>query len=157
VDPFPDPLLLRKSGSASDRTRTSDSVARNSDHYVTEGVCIIMTLINFPLSCTSQNSYTAWNFRHANSFRFLSLCFGSCTMWIWATFRRHRSYMFPPKPFQHRQRPGCVTSQEQNHRHSEAQQSLRLVMHRLPALCMTYTRPCSGWTLPYRFETVVPT
>jgi hypothetical protein len=32
VDPVPGPLLLRKSGSASNRTRTSGSVARNSDH-----------------------------------------------------------------------------------------------------------------------------
>jgi hypothetical protein len=31
-DPVPDPLLLRKSGSAGNRTRTSGSVARNSDH-----------------------------------------------------------------------------------------------------------------------------
>jgi hypothetical protein len=32
VDPVPDPLLLRKSGSARNRTQTSGSVARNSDH-----------------------------------------------------------------------------------------------------------------------------
>jgi hypothetical protein len=32
VDPVPDPLLLRKSGSAGDRIRTSGSAARNSDH-----------------------------------------------------------------------------------------------------------------------------
>jgi hypothetical protein len=32
VDPVPDPLLLRKSGSVGNRTRTSGSVARNSDH-----------------------------------------------------------------------------------------------------------------------------
>jgi hypothetical protein len=32
VDPVPDPLLLIKSGSAGNRTRTSVSVARNSDH-----------------------------------------------------------------------------------------------------------------------------
>jgi hypothetical protein len=32
VDPVPDPLLLRKSGSAGNRTRASRSVARNSDH-----------------------------------------------------------------------------------------------------------------------------
>jgi hypothetical protein len=31
VDPVPDPLLLRKSDSAGNRTRTSVSVARNSD------------------------------------------------------------------------------------------------------------------------------
>jgi hypothetical protein len=32
VDPIPDPLLLRKSGSTVNRTWTSGSVARNSDH-----------------------------------------------------------------------------------------------------------------------------
>jgi hypothetical protein len=32
VDPVPDPLLLRKSGKAGNRTRTSGYVARNSDH-----------------------------------------------------------------------------------------------------------------------------
>jgi hypothetical protein len=32
VGPVPDPLLLRKSGSAGNRTRTTGSVARNSDH-----------------------------------------------------------------------------------------------------------------------------
>jgi hypothetical protein len=32
VDPVPDPLLLRKSGRARNRTRTSGSVARNSDY-----------------------------------------------------------------------------------------------------------------------------
>jgi hypothetical protein len=32
VDPVPDPLLLSKSGSAGNRTPTSESVARNSDH-----------------------------------------------------------------------------------------------------------------------------
>ena len=31
MDPVPDPLLLRKSGSAGNRTRDSVSVARNSD------------------------------------------------------------------------------------------------------------------------------
>jgi hypothetical protein len=32
VDPVPDPLLLRKSGSVKNRIRASGSVARNSDH-----------------------------------------------------------------------------------------------------------------------------
>jgi hypothetical protein len=32
VGPVPDPLLLRKSGSARNRNRASGSVARNSDH-----------------------------------------------------------------------------------------------------------------------------
>jgi hypothetical protein len=32
IEPFPDPLLFRKSGSAGNRTGTSGSVARNSDH-----------------------------------------------------------------------------------------------------------------------------
>jgi hypothetical protein len=32
VDPVSDPLILRKSGSAGNRTRTSGSVARNFDY-----------------------------------------------------------------------------------------------------------------------------
>jgi hypothetical protein len=36
VYPVPDPLLLRKSGSVGNRTRTSGPVARNSDHWTTE-------------------------------------------------------------------------------------------------------------------------
>jgi hypothetical protein len=43
VDSNPDPLFLRKSGSAVNRNRTSGSVARNSDftpaHYVCNTVC----------------------------------------------------------------------------------------------------------------------
>jgi hypothetical protein len=35
LDPISDPLLLRKSDSAENRTRTSGSIARNSDHYTT--------------------------------------------------------------------------------------------------------------------------
>jgi hypothetical protein len=38
MDPVRDPLLLRKPGSAGNRTRTSGSVARNSDHQTTEAV-----------------------------------------------------------------------------------------------------------------------
>jgi hypothetical protein len=38
VDPVPDPLLLRKCGSAGNRTRTSGSVASNSDHDTIEAV-----------------------------------------------------------------------------------------------------------------------
>jgi hypothetical protein len=41
VDPVPDPLLLRKSGSTGNRTRTSGSVARNSGHQATEAVNIL--------------------------------------------------------------------------------------------------------------------
>jgi hypothetical protein len=40
VDHIPDPLLLRKSGSAGNRTQTSGSVARNSNHWTTEAVII---------------------------------------------------------------------------------------------------------------------
>jgi hypothetical protein len=35
VDPVPNPLLLRKSGSAGNLTRISESVARNYDHWTT--------------------------------------------------------------------------------------------------------------------------
>jgi hypothetical protein len=35
MDPVPDPLLLRKSGSAGNRTQTSASASRNSDYWTT--------------------------------------------------------------------------------------------------------------------------
>jgi hypothetical protein len=38
VDPVPNSLLLRKSGSAGNRTGTSGSAPRNSDHWTTEAV-----------------------------------------------------------------------------------------------------------------------
>jgi hypothetical protein len=46
MDPVPDPLLLRESGSAGNRTRTSGSVAKNSDHYTTEAVYVHVHRIN---------------------------------------------------------------------------------------------------------------
>jgi uncharacterized protein YcbK (DUF882 family) len=45
VDPAPDPLLFRKSGSTGNRTRTSGSVARNSDHQTAAAVDIIIIII----------------------------------------------------------------------------------------------------------------
>jgi hypothetical protein len=42
VDPVPEPLLLRKSGSAENRTRTPGSVPRNSDHWTTEVVYFLL-------------------------------------------------------------------------------------------------------------------
>jgi hypothetical protein len=51
VDPVPDPILLRKSGSAGNRTRTSGSVARNSDYYTTEGDSFTFTLLFFFWFC----------------------------------------------------------------------------------------------------------
>jgi hypothetical protein len=41
MDPVLDPLLLSKSGSAGNRTRTSGSVVKNSDHQTTEAVIYI--------------------------------------------------------------------------------------------------------------------
>jgi hypothetical protein len=46
VDPVPDPILLRKSGNPGNRTRTSGSVARNSDLKTTEAVGIDIALLN---------------------------------------------------------------------------------------------------------------
>jgi hypothetical protein len=42
VDSVPDPLLLRKSGSAENQTRTSGPAARNSDHWTTEAVTVAL-------------------------------------------------------------------------------------------------------------------
>jgi hypothetical protein len=44
VDSVPYPLLLRKFGGVGNRTSTSGSVARNSDHWTTEAVFIIQLL-----------------------------------------------------------------------------------------------------------------
>jgi hypothetical protein len=44
VDPVPDPLILRKSGSAGNRTRTSGSVARNSAQETTQAVYLKLKL-----------------------------------------------------------------------------------------------------------------
>jgi hypothetical protein len=38
VNPVPDPLFLRKSGSTGNRTQASGSVARDSDHWTREVV-----------------------------------------------------------------------------------------------------------------------
>jgi hypothetical protein len=42
VHPVLDPLLLRKSGSAGNLTRTSGSAAMNSDQYTTEAVNFLL-------------------------------------------------------------------------------------------------------------------
>jgi ABC-type proline/glycine betaine transport system permease subunit len=46
VDPVPDPLLPRKSGSAGIGTRTARSVTRNSDHQTTEADIYMVYLPN---------------------------------------------------------------------------------------------------------------
>jgi hypothetical protein len=48
VDPIPDPLLLRKSGSAGNETRTSGSVAMHSDQQTTAVVTVIEHFREFP-------------------------------------------------------------------------------------------------------------
>jgi hypothetical protein len=65
VNPVPDPLLLRNSGSAGNGTRTSGSVARNSDHYHRGGLKItrileqIGNIPNFSISlCFSPKAIT---------------------------------------------------------------------------------------------------
>jgi hypothetical protein len=67
VDPVPDPLLLRKSRSAGNRTRTSGSVAKNSDHQTTEAVCYYIN--------KSQN---AWNKKGALKMKDNSVASPSC-------------------------------------------------------------------------------
>jgi hypothetical protein len=42
VNPVSDPLLLRKSGSAGNRARTSGSAVRNSDHRTTEAAYFLL-------------------------------------------------------------------------------------------------------------------
>jgi hypothetical protein len=47
VDSVPDTLLLRKSGSAENRTQTSGSVTRNSNHKTTEAVTDALRVLKF--------------------------------------------------------------------------------------------------------------
>jgi hypothetical protein len=44
MDPVPDPLLLRKPGSAENRSRTSGFVGMNDDHKTTEAVKFYMNV-----------------------------------------------------------------------------------------------------------------
>jgi hypothetical protein len=55
VDPVPHPLLLRISGSAGNRTRTSGSVAMNCDHSTTEAVYFLLhNIYKFSLYLTGN-------------------------------------------------------------------------------------------------------
>jgi hypothetical protein len=56
VDPVPDPLLLRKSGNAGNRTLSSGSVARSSDHLTTEAV-LVLTYIEVNLFHTFVRNF----------------------------------------------------------------------------------------------------
>jgi hypothetical protein len=51
VDPVPDPLLLRKSGSARNQTWSSETVARNSDHQTTKVVAISLYTDKYQVNC----------------------------------------------------------------------------------------------------------
>jgi hypothetical protein len=61
VDPVPDPLLLRKSGSAGNRTRTSGSVARNSwvkkNAIFLLDLCTVSATVNQEMSGHIQKCY----------------------------------------------------------------------------------------------------
>jgi hypothetical protein len=77
MNPVSDPLLLEKSVSAGNRTQTSGSLARNSEHLITEvviilirlSICVHVTSIYFRASCfTSVNCqsfklYRVWRCR----------------------------------------------------------------------------------------------
>jgi hypothetical protein len=71
VGPVPDLLLLRKSGSAGNRTRTSGSVARNSDHYTTDRRPIVMK--DRVYICTTLNRYIFLQSCHCKGSR--AVCF----------------------------------------------------------------------------------
>jgi hypothetical protein len=62
MDPVPEPLLLRISGSTGNRTRTSGTVARKSDHYTTEAIETIAPY---------QQILVSRLFKHNNKERFL--------------------------------------------------------------------------------------
>jgi hypothetical protein len=53
VDPLPDPLFLRKSGGARNRTQAPGSVAGNSDHWTTEAIGVEMRKFIFVGFCVT--------------------------------------------------------------------------------------------------------
>jgi hypothetical protein len=64
MEPVPDPLLLRKSGSAGNGTQTSGSVARNSDNYTTEAVFqLYYVLHNVLAGCYLRDSMVSQSMR----------------------------------------------------------------------------------------------
>jgi hypothetical protein len=57
VDPVPDPVLLRKFGTAGNRTRTSRYADRDSDHKTTEVVYFLLhTIYKFSTYLTGNNT-----------------------------------------------------------------------------------------------------
>jgi hypothetical protein len=68
VDPVPDPLLLRKSGSAGNEIRTSGSVARNSDHYTTKAVYFLLHNLT-PMPESASELYPFFYITYINSVR----------------------------------------------------------------------------------------
>jgi hypothetical protein len=63
VDPVPDPLLLRISGSTGNETRTSGSVVRNTDRYTTKAVIYGIRYVNLISYITeSHNSVLTTDF-----------------------------------------------------------------------------------------------
>jgi hypothetical protein len=60
VDTVPDSLLLRKFGSAGNRTRTSGSVARCSDLYTTEAVYFLLHNIYKKVRTSQEAQYISF-------------------------------------------------------------------------------------------------
>jgi hypothetical protein len=67
MDPVPDPMPLRKSGSEGNRTRASGSVARNYDHYTIEVVWVVHSVIYL--------YYSPLSWRH--------ILIVLCIEWLW--------------------------------------------------------------------------
>jgi hypothetical protein len=57
MDPVPDPLLLRKSGSDGNRTRTSESVAKKSEHQTTEDVISFQIIFKNSVRTSLETHY----------------------------------------------------------------------------------------------------
>jgi hypothetical protein len=79
VDPVPDPLLLRKSGSAENRSRTSGSVVRKSDHWTTEAAIkrytFLICVLHISASSVSERLITVQLLLHDSAHNFPHLKF----------------------------------------------------------------------------------
>jgi hypothetical protein len=99
VDPVPDPLLLRKSGSAGNRTRTSGSIARNFDHKTTEAVYFLLhNIYKFSLHFTGNTIHlrsVARNSRPQRQSSFFYITYIRVYIYIYSA-RAHRKHNASP-------------------------------------------------------------
>jgi hypothetical protein len=75
MGPIPDPLLLRNSGGAGNRTQTSGSVARNTEYYTTEAVYFLLhNIYKFSSYLTGNTMHLRYVARNSDHYTTEAVC-----------------------------------------------------------------------------------